>query len=355
MENERVIDRKKMLGYSAILSILVVLIHTENLGTFSVSPDGSLLDRFVYFFERFISGNIAKIGVPSFFMLSGVLFYRDFTFKKYPEKMKKRFFSLLIPFYLWNFFRFAFFYALGKWDTVSRFLAINPIYFTTENLINSIFFYKYNLGYWFMYQLILYTVLSPLIYILLKNKKVAVLSLTALFIVFSTDVLGELSVNVFHGRFIQVDGLFYYMFGAFFGMHYFDIVNKRGKNVTKVALVGILLGQALLVAFNKTNVLAFYLLFCSVMSVSFWYAYDGLVKREITTKISTITFFIYSAHGTVLELLQAGFGALVPKNSAFALVEYLILPIITLTILVLVSLFLKKYLSRIWRVLNGSR
>ena len=92
-----------------------------------------------------------------------------------------------------------------------------------------------------------------------------------------------------------------------------------------------------------------------VSSVSFWYAYDALVKRKITTKISTITFFIYSAHGTVLELLQAMFGALVPKNSAFALFEYLLLPALTLTILVLVSLFLKKYMNGIWRIINGSR
>ena len=92
MNGERVINKEKLLSYSAFLSILVILIHTENLGNFSVSPNQSVFEKFVYYFERLISGDIAKIGVPSFFMFSGILFYRDFNFSKYPQKMKNRFF-----------------------------------------------------------------------------------------------------------------------------------------------------------------------------------------------------------------------------------------------------------------------
>ena len=73
MNGERVVNKEKLLSYSAFLSILVILIHTENLGNFSVSPNQSVFETFVYYFERLISGDIAKIGVPSFFMFSDLV------------------------------------------------------------------------------------------------------------------------------------------------------------------------------------------------------------------------------------------------------------------------------------------
>lgn len=355
MKSEHVVNRDKLLGYSAFLSILVVLIHTENIYAFSLSPDGSGFERAIYAFERFISGNIAKIGVPSFFMLSGILFYRDFDFTKYPQKMKSRFFSLMIPYLLWNFLRFAFFYLLGKFPAVQKVLYINPIVFTPDNLFKAVFFYKYNMGYWFMYQLIIFTLLCPIIHVLLKKKAVAIVSLCAVFVLFCSNVLAELSVTTFRGKFIQTDCLFYYMLGGFIGTHCFHAINTKNRWTKLFAIFGVLVGQACFSLFHTTQMLVFHILFCTISSVSFWYLFDIVFQKPLTKKITTITFFIYSAHGTVLELSQAVISAVFPHTPVVALCEYLLLPCMTLALLVGVSMLLKRYANGAWKLLNGGR
>ncbi len=355
MNGERVINKEKLLSYSAFLSILVILIHTENLGNFSVSPNQSVFEKFVYYFERLISGDIAKIGVPSFFMFSGILFYRDFNFSKYPQKMKNRFFSLIIPYLLWNLFRFSLFYLLGKFHVVEDVLHINRVVFTPENFLEGVFLYKYNLGYWFMYQLILYTLLCPVIYVLLKNKPVAIVTLGAVFLLFCADAAGNLSMNVFHQKFIQIDGLFYYMLGGFVGMHYFDAVNKKEKQIKRLAVLGVVLGQAFFVLFQVTQALVFHILFCTVSAVSFWFLFDSVITKPLPKNITTITFFIYSAHGTILEFFQAANQLIFPVTPVTALFEYLLLPVITLALLVALSMLLKRYAGGIWKLMNGSR
>ena len=80
-----------------------------------------------------------------------------------------------------------------------------------------------------------------------------------------------------------------------------------------------------------------------------------LCKKNIPAVISAITFFIYSAHGTVLELLQYIVHLFFPESTAVALAEYLLLPVFTLLILVGASLILKRFLPALWKLVNGGR
>ncbi len=355
MDKQPVVNKGKLAGYSALLSILVVMIHTQNTGIYCISPASSSFDKIVYYLQQFISGDIARIGVPAFFMFSGLLFYRDFDFSKYPQKMKSRFFSLMIPYLAWNFFRFALFYGLGKFGIVEDVLHISRVVFTPENFLEGVFLYKYNLGYWFMYQLILYTLLCPLIYILLKKKWVGILSLITLFVLFCTDLLGDISIHVFHKKFIQIDGLFYYMLGAYIGMHRFDLVNANSKLTKWLAVGGMLLGQIFFILFHHTPFLVFHISFCTISAISSWYLFDCFSKKTWPVAITSITFFIYSAHGTILEFVQAFDNVMFPANAVTALLEYLLLPVVTFFLLVLISKFMKRYTKRLWKVVNGGR
>lgn len=355
MNRHPVINKDKLSSYSVVLSILVILIHTQNLALYAVSPENGVLAQFVYWFERILSDDIAKIGVPSFFMLSGILFYRDFSFEKYPQKMKNRFFSLIIPYLLWNFFRFALFYLLGKFPLVECTFSINPVVFTVPNFLKAVFFYQYNIGYWFMYQLILYTLLCPLIFLLLKKKPVAIVSLGALFLLFCTDILGDLSINVFHKKFIQIDGLFYYMLGGFIGMHGFRFVNAKNTWTRWLAISGVALGQVFYILYQVTYHLVFHISFCTVSAIAFWYLYDYIRRKPFPKSVASITFFIYSAHGTVLEFFQAFNRFAFPNTPATALLEYLLLPAITVALLVAVSKVMKRYAGGLWKLVNGSR
>ena len=82
-----------------LLSLLIVFHHgftvdVSYLGDFSFSTYGlaTSLQRFMY--------NLSECAVPTFFFLSAYLFYRTFdgTWSNYIEKIKRRFYSLFIPY-----------------------------------------------------------------------------------------------------------------------------------------------------------------------------------------------------------------------------------------------------------------
>ena len=349
------IDRKKLSSYSAILAILVVLIHTENLGLYPSLADGSTFSSFVSGFEWLISKNIADVAVPSFFMISGILFYRDFNISLYPKKLKSRFFSLILPFLLWNLFRFLLFYCLGKVGVTEKLFLTPRLLFTKENFLEGLFFYKYNLGFWFMYQLILFTISAPIIRLITKNKWAGLIVIIALIALDASDICKEFLTITLNKHFILLDCAIYYIIGAYIGTHFFDLVNKCNKFTKILSVVGIISGQALGILFIKTEFILFNTLSLVTLVISFWYFYDALHIKPLSACITSITFFIYAGHGTVLEFLQTIATILFPDSAIVALLTYLTFPVITLAILVGVSLILKRFLPKFWSLINGAR
>ena len=350
-----VINRKKLSSYSAILAILVVLIHTENKIYYPSLSDGSALSSFVNGLEWLISKNIASVAVPSFFMISGILFYRDFTIDKYPKKLKSRFFSLIIPFLLWNFFRFALFYFLGKLGITENFFGAPRAIFTADTIIDWLVFYKYNLGFWFIYQLVLFTLLAPVIRMITKNKWTGLIAIVLLLVLNATDILGDFLIETLNKRFILLDCFTYYVIGAYIGTHFFEFVNKSSKTTKILSVAGIITGQALNYFFIKTNFIFLNIASLIILVISFWYFYDLLNIKPLPVQITSITFFIYAGHGTILELLQSTTAVLFGDTAVIALITYILFPFITLGVLVLASLVLKRFLPKFWYLINGAR
>lgn len=57
-----------------------------------------------FFIINMISGTLATIGVPLFFLISGFLFFyrKDFSCEVYRQKLQSRFMTLFVPYTLWN-------------------------------------------------------------------------------------------------------------------------------------------------------------------------------------------------------------------------------------------------------------
>ncbi len=292
--NNNVINKQKLASYNVFLAILVVLIHTDNTYSFVSLSDKSFLSTFTVCLEWLVSKNIASFAVPSFFMISGILFYRDFTVKKYPQKLKSRLFSLIIPFFVWNLLRFFLFYGLGKIGITQALFNAPRVLFTKENFLEGLLFYKFNLGFWFMYQLILFTVLAPVIRIIVKNKWLGLIAILSLIGVYSADIFGNFLIVTMEKKFILLDCLIYYMAGAYIGTHFFNYVNRSDKTTKILSVCGILLGQALNYAFIKSNILLFYIMFLIISAISLWYFFDLLNLKSLPVALTSITFFIYA-------------------------------------------------------------
>lgn len=152
-----------------------------------------------------------------FFALSAFLFYRSFAVSKLITKFKSRFRSLVIPYLIWNGISMVIFYFLAKLP----FINTEPFSLTLPKIVDSLIFYRYNLVFWFVFNLILLTYLFPLMYPILKSKIASAVVFAVLLYVYGWKfrVYGHLELRA----------LIFYFFSAFFAVQYEEAVVKNNR------------------------------------------------------------------------------------------------------------------------------
>ena len=124
------------------LIVMVVFIHNPGIGDIPksislITDEGLSTSDFLNLTRMAFTKVIPTIAVPSFFLISGYLFFKQkeiLNMHAYKEKITKRFHTLLIPYILWNIIYllmpFLIHYGLG-WH--------NPIHYTQlEEYISSV-------------------------------------------------------------------------------------------------------------------------------------------------------------------------------------------------------------------------
>ena len=175
---------RKIKFMSLFLIIGVVFIHSYNYKDTFLTPTTTISEGFNLgaMFEYFLSNGIAKFAVPMFFAISGYLFFRTFKFtvKSYIYKLKSRFFSLFIPFIIWTSIAGLFLLAISNFEPFASLpIVIEKIGFSKENGIIGIlswFIYPPAFQLWYVQQLMIFTVISPLIYLAVKYTKGIIIS-----------------------------------------------------------------------------------------------------------------------------------------------------------------------------------
>ena len=97
----------------------------------------------------------------AFFILAGYLYFRNYTLEKSAEKIKKRMYSLGVPFILWNIYGILFAVIVGI-PVFQRFLIGRQGFsLSIENILLGVFHFKYNTPFWFIFNLIFFAFLTP--------------------------------------------------------------------------------------------------------------------------------------------------------------------------------------------------
>ena len=91
--------KKTILSFVAI--ILVVIIHNSAINQYNISPD--FFTNLTTFIHNFFAYGIGAIAVPIFFFISGISMFRNYRPNLYPQKLKSRIKTLLIPYFIWQF------------------------------------------------------------------------------------------------------------------------------------------------------------------------------------------------------------------------------------------------------------
>ncbi len=334
--------RNKISSLTFMLSIAIVIYHSDSKRAMHyISMD------MLYYLTEFCSA-VLNFAVPCFFLISSFLFTETLHSLNIKTKFIVDFIVYVYLMFFGIFFIVLIFISLssipflyGKFNSVVMLSPLKNLY----GVLNSDF-----TPLWFVKDLIIYVILSPVIYVLIKRKIFGILS----FIMFMVlNVLFEFDYkSIFYWAPI-------YLFGAFIGVHFSNKifhVKLCGSIYVSLAF-GFLIGLfALLVLIFKDNRYLIYF-YCPLSPVIIWLLFDAINKKSHIPKrnIYNLSFFIYANHFFWLTGIQKVVGFTFHSQIAVLFINYFIVPIIVLVFLYTVAFILKRRASRIYYLINGGR
>ena len=334
--------RNKITWFSFIFSVLVVWVHSAN-GELFLGK--SKYARFVVLFERFMGNTIAQIAVPGFFMMSGYLFYRNFSWQKLKEKWSSRLRSLLLPFLLWNTIYYAGYVIGSRLPFVTDIVEKGTVPFDAHTAAEAIICYKYNYVFWYLAQLILLVLLAPAIYGILKHWRLGGVLLIILY------------YFVQKGRvipYLNLDALLYYGIGAYGGINGKSFV--EGTWTQKKGILGaVIAGAAVLFLFlSWPGGLAARVCYRIMMPIGLWLAADAgrLPKAKPWMHDN---FFLYAIHFALVRLVNKTAAIFFRGYWPVPILLFLFMPILMIRVSSFLACQMKKRLPKLWKILNGGR
>ncbi len=296
------------------------------------------------------------MAVPLFFIISGALFFRNYTPELYGKKLGNRVKTLLVPYLCWNTINMLM-NAVISYTPLSNFvLARAPFEFTAQNVILGIFYYKYNPPFWFIFCLFIYVVLSPGIDFLLRNKYIGIIIILIVIILYYKGIMLPEAV------FFAPVSIIYYLIGAYVGKHWSCwFQHKANTRELLICSGGILL--AWLYFLNTYFQVVPYSQFVDRLSVfiiiefafSVWFIFDGISELIPERAFFQHSFWIYAMHQNVAAVITKLFYFVFPKNYYLMFPNFIVTTCFTLVIIELIYLAVRKICPKVHVVLSGDR
>ena len=340
--------KKDFLSY--LLSIFVFLIHISSFEqhNYSATVLSGINDTVAYFFTEAIT----RFAVPMFFLLAGVAFFRNYTAASYVSKLKSRFFTLVIPYLIWNTL-WMIFETICSYSFLSRyFTGREKFELTFINILKGIFLYECNGPFWSIFTLIALTVVAPFIDFLTSKKSLAFLSVGALIVLRVCGI--EIPV------FAHTNAIVYYMIGAIIGKYYLDGFMGKASKKTQVLSALFLCVYVILKTvfrpgpFGPLTHLVQIVIF-TLSSFCLWNAADIFMDKIGDAPAFSRSFAVYAMHINVSAIITKLIALAANKQEIWAIPNFLITTIFTLIIIDLFCTVTSRYCPKLYAVLMGRR
>ena len=342
---------KKKTIISYVLSILVFMIHISTFGQYNHGEGivSVVNQKFNFFFTE----SISRFAVPMFFILSGIAFFRNFEVKQYFGKLKSRVFTLLIPYLAWNTI-WMLFDIICSHTFISRFFMGRPIFeITLPNILNGIFLHKCVIPFWFILDLMILIVLSPIIYLIIKNKYVGMV------VSFVLSVLLIFNISLPITMSSHKDSIIYFITGGILGKHYFDYLCKKAPVSARIAS-GVFL-TVIIVLKNifpdstytvKPFVTTLIYILCAV---SLWCIFDAFIDRMKERPLYTRSFMVFAIHTNVSAIITKLITIFLPRREELFIPNFIVTIVLTLILINIFCILLEKFLPTVNYVLSGKK
>jgi len=349
----------KILALSFLFKLIVVVAHSSNLVLNLGKESTKISGTFNSFLQNFIENGISRMAVPTLFLISGYLFFSTIktgSKQEFIDKFKKRFKTLVLPYLFWSLFGILLFFVLQSLPASKPFFTKGLIRdFSIVQWLHTIFVLPIAAQLWFIRDLIVIIVFTPIIYQLLKI--VPKLSLVTCFI------LWFFSVRLY---LFSPESLFFFTVGSYWAVSkialkdFYKIKYSLLWLIVWIALTAmktLLLEQHiyvkwLIILLQKTSVIT------GIIAV--WYGYDLLYKNDDISKkryytLFKYSFWIYVTHQPILNIIKKGLYYFMGMSNWSSLTIYILGPVITLFIILSVGIIMRKYVPKLYFISTGGR
>lgn len=345
------------------LIILVIFIHMKNpyqevLETdFPLLSGEGILNLTVYSFKLCIGA----VAVPTFFFISGYLFFRDiekWDWSLYRKKMKSRIWTLIIPYIIWILLVYALHIAKMTFDCIHNGESIQSVVsFIIDKHFTIFYDYKAEFPYivplWYLRNLIGLSICTPLIYLFISRLKFYGLLLLMIFY----------ASGIYPIKYMVIGSTISFSMGAYLALNRIDFINilaKWKKILIPAYIVCLILEIFKCPGYKLTEPFFLYISIAAVLCIA-----HSLVKNHgmrFSHILTSACFFAYALHDVhfpgralnskIYTLLQN----IIPGDTYCEQIFcYLITPFLNFATCVLILLVLNRICPRLAGLLSGTR
>lgn len=330
------------------MSVLIVLYHVSVFNSYNIIL-GSNLETTLYGVCRKMFDNLAAVSLGFFFTTSAYLLYQSADNNTIYAKVKKRLFTLGVPFVFWNIVEFVFLYIVHQLGTIS---------------ILSFSLDPFDGPLWYVFALLILSVMSPLI---LNLKK---LSQNCVFILFLVIVIASSSFCLaYHNKFCfesfyWLERVVRYLPAYFSGIllaWYGDKITKESypKNTVELwARIFTILGIVIILVLNSSEENIFTYCILRLLPVSVWFSFHCDSEERINSFPIKISFILYAIHDMIIRIIGWGFHKVLNTDSISGY-QFIIFRVMSLLIIYCIALcvayFVKRFMPKLYVVMTGGR
>lgn len=330
---------------TSVCAILVVILHQYNVTS---------IDNTSSFIISFISHGICTASVPIFFFISGYLFWRNVDgWDSLKLKLTRRIKTIFFPFIIWNcIYAIVLISLKNLWQEID-----------VHDIISSVFLYKYYFPMWFMFQLIVYFAISPILYLLVKYSSNTILILIGVLVMVTLfyDSSVSFQYNHIERSIIHFNFLIYFLCGMWASRNKEVFLESRLPNIGICSVLFIFSSILsalcydgyIMIFYNRLLIPLVFLSFL-IMMIKVVQIIDlrgnKILSKSLLWGVSPISvYFIHGMAGlfiiNVLEYLGW-------DNS---LARYAVICIATVMLSILAAKLLKRLFPSVYKVLCGNR
>ena len=331
---------KKAIWMSFVMSVFVVYIHANNLKNVGLDEIKTSTD---WILTQIMARGFGDLAVPFFFMLAG---FRFFNFDVYSGnalsilegKLKRRIKSLVIPYLIWNSFGMAFYMLINRIPSIVAVMnSPQVIDITFTNIFKGVFLYEYYFPFWYLHDLIILSLLSPVMVLILRkqNRIILLLCLIGFAALFSNRYI------------VKTDSLFFFLLGGHISCYQKEQFEKRSSLAVICVLIVMI---SVIIRYVETPYLSRIMLLISPLAL--WKAFD-LFSIPSPKWFYTQSFFIYASHIIPTTVVMKILVKMAPKGTEA--LSYMITPWITLGFIYITARTLNSCFPRLYKILCGGR